>query len=112
MRAWWPAAKSPGRVFPGKQKDGGAKSSATVEMTRQDKNEQFLLSSFLYGGNADYIDGLYARYKAPLATVIRAGVTPKCVAANGEPRRPKPVITSSKMSRIPCLSQIARSRSR
>ncbi|MDP3316049.1 MAG: 2-oxoglutarate dehydrogenase E1 component, partial [Devosia sp.] len=33
-------------------------------MTRQDKNEQFLLSSFLYGGNADYIEGLYARFKA------------------------------------------------
>jgi len=33
-------------------------------MTRQEKNEQFLLSSFLYGGNADYIDHLYARYKA------------------------------------------------
>jgi 2-oxoglutarate dehydrogenase E1 component len=33
-------------------------------MTRQDQNEQFLLSSFLYGGNADYIEGLYARYKA------------------------------------------------
>ena len=33
-------------------------------MTRQEKNEQFLLSSFLYGGNADYIEGLYARYKA------------------------------------------------
>ena len=32
-------------------------------MTRQDKNEQFLLSSFLYGGNAAYIDDLYARYK-------------------------------------------------
>ena len=33
-------------------------------MTRQDKNEEFLLTSFLYGGNADYIDDLYARYKA------------------------------------------------
>ena len=33
-------------------------------MTRQEKNEQFLLSSFLYGGNADYIEGLYARFKA------------------------------------------------
>ena len=33
-------------------------------MTRQDKNEQFLLSSFLYGGNADYIEALYARFKA------------------------------------------------
>src|SRR3569623_1063259 len=33
-------------------------------MTRQDKNEQFLLSSFLYGGNASYIEDLYSRYKA------------------------------------------------
>ncbi len=33
-------------------------------MTRQEKNEQFLLSSFLYGGNAAYIEDLYARYKA------------------------------------------------
>ena len=33
-------------------------------MTRQEKNEQFLLSSFLYGGNADYIENLYARWKA------------------------------------------------
>jgi len=32
-------------------------------MTRQDKNEQFLLSSFLYGGNATYIEDLYNRYK-------------------------------------------------
>ena len=32
-------------------------------MTRQEKNEQFLLSSFLYGGNADYIENLYARWK-------------------------------------------------
>ncbi|MEQ1899604.1 MAG: 2-oxoglutarate dehydrogenase E1 component [Devosia sp.] len=33
-------------------------------MTRQDKNEQFLLSSFLYGGNADYIEDLYRKFKA------------------------------------------------
>jgi len=33
-------------------------------MTRQEKNEQFLLSSFLYGGNATYIEDLYARYTA------------------------------------------------
>ncbi|MGN6099834.1 MAG: 2-oxoglutarate dehydrogenase E1 component [Devosia sp.] len=33
-------------------------------MTRQDKNEQFLLTSFLYGGNADYIVDLYAQFKA------------------------------------------------
>ncbi len=33
-------------------------------MARQDQNEAFLLTSFLYGGNADYIDALYARYKS------------------------------------------------
>jgi 2-oxoglutarate dehydrogenase E1 component len=33
-------------------------------MTRHEKNEQFLLSSFLYGGNASYIEELYARYQA------------------------------------------------
>ncbi|HVW91786.1 MAG TPA: 2-oxoglutarate dehydrogenase E1 component [Devosia sp.] len=32
-------------------------------MTRQEKNEEFLLTSFLYGGNAAYIDDLYAQYK-------------------------------------------------
>src|SRR6185312_9631843 len=32
-------------------------------MTRQDKNEEFLLTSFLYGGNAAYIDDLYAKFK-------------------------------------------------
>ena len=32
-------------------------------MTRQDKNEEFLLTSFLYGGNAAYIDDLYAQFK-------------------------------------------------
>jgi len=32
-------------------------------MARQDQNEAFLLTSFLYGGNAGYIEDLYARYK-------------------------------------------------
>ena len=32
-------------------------------MTRQEKNDTFLLTSFLYGGNADYIEQLYSRYK-------------------------------------------------
>ena len=48
----------------------------------------------------------------PFATVMTSGVTPKRCAANGAPSRPKPVITSSKMSRMPCRAQIARSRSR
>ena len=38
-------------------------------MTRQDKNEQFLLSSFLYGGNASYIEDLYNRYKTMIYSV-------------------------------------------
>ena len=46
----------------------------------------------------------------PLATVIRSGTTSKCCAAKGEPRRPKPVITSSKISRMPCLAVISRRR--
>ena len=32
-------------------------------MARQDANEAFLATSFLYGGNASYLDALYARYK-------------------------------------------------
>ena len=42
----------------------------------------------------------------------RSGVTLKSVAPNGEPSRPNPVITSSKISRMPCLVQMARSFSR
>src|SRR5271163_4756160 len=33
-------------------------------MSRQDANAAFALTSFLYGGNADYIEDLYARYEA------------------------------------------------
>jgi 2-oxoglutarate dehydrogenase E1 component len=32
-------------------------------MSRQDANAAFALSSFLYGGNASYIEDLYARYE-------------------------------------------------
>ncbi len=38
-------------------------------MTRQEKNEEFLLTSFLYGGNAAYIDDLYAKFKTDPASV-------------------------------------------
>jgi 2-oxoglutarate dehydrogenase E1 component len=38
-------------------------------MTRQEKNDTFLLTSFLYGGNADYIEQLYSRYKSDPASV-------------------------------------------
>src|SRR5437588_7963778 len=33
-------------------------------MSRQDANAQFALTSFLYGGNAAYIEDLHARYEA------------------------------------------------
>ena len=32
-------------------------------MSRQDANAAFALTSFLYGGNAAYIEDLYARYE-------------------------------------------------
>ncbi len=38
-------------------------------MTRQEQNEAFLNTSFLYGGNAAYIEELYARYKDDPASV-------------------------------------------
>ncbi|MNR06939.1 hypothetical protein D3C85_1230390 [compost metagenome] len=49
---------------------------------------------------------------SPLAQVIRSGMTSNSWAAKAEPRRPKPVITSSKISRMPCLVQISLSRLR
>ena len=44
--------------------------------------------------------------------VMMSGVTPKLCAANALPVRPKPQITSSNTSRMPCWSQISRTRLR
>ena len=38
-------------------------------MSRQDSNAAFARTSFLYGGNAAYIEGLYAKYEADPAAV-------------------------------------------
>ena len=38
-------------------------------MSRQDANAAFALSSFLYGGNAAYIEDLYARYETDPTSV-------------------------------------------
>jgi len=38
-------------------------------MSRQDANAIFAHTSFLYGGNAAYIEDLYARYEADPAAV-------------------------------------------
>ncbi|MBV9262619.1 MAG: hypothetical protein JO205_14725, partial [Pseudolabrys sp.] len=32
-------------------------------MTRQDANAAFAHTSFLYGGNADYVEDLHSRYE-------------------------------------------------
>ena len=48
----------------------------------------------------------------PLAQDIRSGVTPKAWAANGAPTREKPVITSSKINRMPCCVHSSRRRCR
>ena len=38
-------------------------------MSRQDANAAFALTSFLYGGNAGYLEDLYARHEADPASV-------------------------------------------
>ena len=50
---------------------------------------------------------------SPLAQVIMSGMHRRtCPPRTAAPVRPNPVITSSKIRRIPCLVQISRSRSR
>jgi hypothetical protein len=41
---------------------------------------------------------------------MRSGITSKWSAAKGEPSRPNPVMTSSKIRRMPCFVQISRRR--
>ena len=48
----------------------------------------------------------------PLARHSMSGTTPNRSTANGAPSRPKPLITSSKISNMPCLVQISRNRCR
>jgi len=43
-----------------------------------------------------------------LATAIRSASMPACSIANILPLRPKPVCTSSAISRMPCWSQVSR----
>ena len=38
-------------------------------MSRQDANAAFARTSFLYGGNAAYIEDLYAKYESDPAAV-------------------------------------------
>ena len=48
---------------------GGAESLASDEMARQDANDIFQQTSFLYGSNASYIEDMYARYEDDPASV-------------------------------------------
>ena len=38
-------------------------------MSRQDANAAFARTSFLYGGHADYLENLYARYETDPTSV-------------------------------------------
>jgi hypothetical protein len=48
----------------------------------------------------------------PFAKVIMSGTMPKRCEPNGAPQRPKPVMTSSQIKRMPCFSVRARSAGR
>src|SRR4051812_17132606 len=45
------------------------RSPRLAHMSRQDANQTLLNTAFLYGGNAAYIDDLYARYEADPTSV-------------------------------------------
>jgi hypothetical protein len=62
-------------------------------------------------GDGDAAIGTAALVR-PLAMVRMSGVTPRRSEPKWRPMRPKPVMTSSKMSRMPWRSQAARRRSR
>ena len=52
-----PVTQDAARRVPGSKR-------SRIDMSRQDANAAFARTSFLYGGNADYIEELYARYEA------------------------------------------------
>ena len=53
-------------------------------MSRQDANAAFALTSFLYGGNAGYMDELYARYETdPNAVDAQWRTFMRCAIAGG-----------------------------
>ena len=55
-------------------------------MSRQDANAAFAQTSFLYGGNADYVEHLYSRYETD-PTCGRCGVAGVLPQPQGRPRR-------------------------
>ena len=62
---------------------------------------------------ADELERIVGLHDASnIAAVMMSGTTSKYCAPNGAPRRPNPVMTSSKISRMPCLSAISRRRFR
>src|SRR6266566_442702 len=62
----------PGAGSSSRRPTRGPPKSSTLQdlsMSRQDANAAFARTSFLYGGNADYIENLYARYETDPAAV-------------------------------------------
>jgi len=66
------------------------------------------MTEAMLSGDIDisYSQGL-TPFVVALAIVIISGVTPNSCDANGDPVLPHPVMTSSKIKSIPCLSQIS-----
>ncbi len=60
-------------------------------MSRQDANAAFARTSFLYGGNADYIENLYARYETDPAAVDAEWRR----ARRRDHERPRPVVAAA-----------------
>src|SRR5260370_7850031 len=54
---------------PGSISDPQISTLQDLSMSRQDANAAFARTSFLYGGNADYLENLYARYETDPTSV-------------------------------------------
>ena len=74
-----------------------------LPMSRQDANAAFALTSFLYGGNAAYIEDLYARYEADPNSVDAEWQaffqSLKDDAARGQRERARPVLAARRTGR-------------
>ena len=71
-------------------------------MSRQDANAAFALTSFLYGGNAAYIEDLYARYEADPNAVDAEWqaffASLKDNAADVTPERPRGLLEAAELA--------------
>src|SRR3954471_13051267 len=80
------------------------------QMSRQDANAAFALSSFLYGGNAAYIEDLYARYESDPKSVdaewqaffgsLRDGAAPGKNARGASWKKPPLIVRDETLSAL------------